>query len=117
MYLPSALALTSSRSGQFPLELWQSPKDLGGIKRNSVQATITGCPDRDCKTGGHSDQRDAQDAKALTLDEARDEAQRIASNIAKLPSLVSKRLEIAASGSLAAVGFFPTIDFGLRDIS
>ena len=55
---------------------------------------------------GHADQRDAQVAKALTLDEAR----RIASNIAKLPKL------IADSGSLAAVRFFPTIDFGLRDI-
>jgi hypothetical protein len=55
---------------------------------------------------GHADQRDAQVAEALTLDEAR----RIASNIAKLPKL------IADSGSLAAVRFFPTIDFGLRDI-
>jgi hypothetical protein len=36
---------------------------------------------------GHVDQRDAAIAKALTLDEAR----RIASNIAKLPSLVSRR--------------------------
>ena len=36
---------------------------------------------------GHADKRDAETAKGLTLDEAR----RIASNIAKLPSLVSRR--------------------------
>ena len=36
---------------------------------------------------GHADPHDAQIANGLTLDEAR----RIASNIAKLPSLVSKR--------------------------
>ena len=36
---------------------------------------------------GHADQRDAGIAKALTLDEAR----RIASNIAKLPSLTRQR--------------------------
>ena len=35
---------------------------------------------------GHADPRDAQVAKALTLDEAR----RIASNIAKLPKLLAK---------------------------
>jgi hypothetical protein len=35
---------------------------------------------------GHADPRDAQVAKALTLDEAR----RIASNIAKLPTLLAK---------------------------
>jgi hypothetical protein len=35
---------------------------------------------------GHADPRDAGIAKALTLDEAR----RIASNIAKLPSLLAK---------------------------
>ena len=36
---------------------------------------------------GHFDPHDAETAKGLTLDEAR----RIASNIAKLPSLVSRR--------------------------
>jgi len=35
---------------------------------------------------GHPDQRDAEIAKGLTLDEAR----RIASNIAKLPTLLGK---------------------------
>jgi hypothetical protein len=35
---------------------------------------------------GHADPRDAEIAKALTLDEAR----RIASNIAKLPTLLGK---------------------------
>jgi hypothetical protein len=35
---------------------------------------------------GHADPRDAQIAKSLTLDEAR----RIASNIAKLPTLLAK---------------------------
>jgi len=39
-----------------------------------------------CYVYGHADQRDAQIAKALTLDEAR----RIASNIAKLPTLLGK---------------------------
>jgi hypothetical protein len=41
---------------------------------------------------GHADQRDAAIAKSLTLDEAR----RIASNIAKLPSLLLRRVEKAA---------------------
>jgi hypothetical protein len=36
---------------------------------------------------GHADLRDAQTAKGLTLDEAR----RIASNITKLPTLLSKK--------------------------
>jgi hypothetical protein len=36
---------------------------------------------------GHADPRDAQVAKSLTLDEAR----RIASNIAKLPMLLSQK--------------------------
>jgi hypothetical protein len=36
---------------------------------------------------GHLDPRDAETAKGLTLDEAK----RIASNIAKLPSLLSKK--------------------------
>ena len=36
---------------------------------------------------GHADPRDAQVAKALTLDEAR----RITANIAKLPTLLAKR--------------------------
>jgi hypothetical protein len=57
---------------------------------------------------GLDDSRDARIAKALTGDEAR----RIASNIAKLPSLVSD----CRFCSLGAVCFFPTIDFGLRDI-
>jgi hypothetical protein len=37
---------------------------------------------------GHADLRDAQVAKSLTLDEAR----RIASNIAKLPALMSRKI-------------------------
>jgi hypothetical protein len=41
---------------------------------------------------GHSDARDAEIAKGLILDEAR----RIASNIAKLPSLLLRRAERAA---------------------
>ena len=57
---------------------------------------------------GLDDSRDARIAKALTGDEAR----RIASNIAKLPSLVSD----CGFCSLGAVCFFPTIDFGLRDV-
>jgi hypothetical protein len=40
-----------------------------------------------CYVYGHADQRDAAIAKALTPDEAR----RIASNFAKLPSLLTKK--------------------------
>ena len=50
---------------------------------------------------GHADQRDAQVAKALTLDEAR----RIASNIAKLARLVSR-------SDLGAKGFASTLLMG-----
>ena len=46
---------------------------------------------------GHADPRDAQVAKALTLDEAR----RIASNIAKLPDLLGK---VRPDDNIQAVG-------------
>ena len=46
---------------------------------------------------GHVDQRDAETAKGLTLDEAR----RIASNIAKLPSLLGKALPDDAVNNLS----------------
>ena len=42
---------------------------------------------------GHFDPRDAETAKGLTLDEAR----RIASNIAKLPTLLSKGRSLCRS--------------------
>jgi hypothetical protein len=46
---------------------------------------------------GHADERDAQVAKALTLDEAR----RIASNVAKLPNLLGKALPDDAVNNLS----------------
>ena len=46
---------------------------------------------------GHTDPRDAQIANGLTLDEAR----RIASNIAKLPTLLGKVLPDDAANNLS----------------
>ena len=62
---------------RFPPPWKTQPLDGGGFKIVDSQGQSL------AYVYGHSDMRDAQIAKGLTLDEAR----RIASNIAKLPEL------------------------------
>ena len=62
---------------RFPSPWKTQPLDGGGFKIVDSQGQSL------AYVYGHSDMRDAQIAKGLTLDEAR----RIASNIAKLPEL------------------------------
>ena len=66
--------------GRFPPPWKVEPLDGGGFKIVDSNGQSL------AYVYGHADVRDAQVAKALTLDEAR----RIASNIAKLPSLLGK---------------------------